>query len=258
VRRLLAAIGVLALLLPAACGGSGGDTGGRTEAGADPETETETSVHTTEGDVVEVVSDWISQRLQTYGSGSPPALACPPAPARDVVDLRVVATSGSGPAITFCKATVLAGEPGALFAVRLRNDSRVPLRLGTAATSFLVPALEPGEVRDVLLPGYPETRTFTLHYAADVAGAAYLLADEVLPKPPAEQLAGCAASLTLACLVEGLERVAPQEVRILGRTIPLQSIIDALGKVLAVASVADRWRQLQENVGGGDFVCTIA
>lgn len=138
--------------------------------------------------------------------------------------------------------------------VSLQNDNRVPIRLGT--NLFFEPAITPGSPFAVTLPEYRTSGRWTINYSVDSQGAAYLLADDIVPKARLFELRSCAADPSVGCLLNQLAKIAPKNLEIRGRSFRLQEVLEFLGKVITVSSVASRWAEMSTKAQNGTIVIT--
>ncbi len=201
---------------------------------------------------IDAVSQWASTRLdQISRLGDVPReqLNCPQG---DIFRVQVQILSSQAIHVQYCPDIYLEPQPDGTTAyiLALRNDSRVPIRIGN--TVRVEPAVEPGHVFQVRLPDFRLSGGhWAIDYRVDVEGAAYLIADELIPKPSPSAFLSCASELTVGCLISQAAKFAPEEVRVGSIIVPAKAILDVLDKIVLATSVVSRWQQLSAGAQNG-------
>ena len=206
--------------------------------------------------------------LATAGGRLQP-VECPPVPPFEIITVRTAAAVGTTkPALTTCEAPLLVDVPGSPrakgYAVRLRNESGVPVRIGVSSWGGVSLVLSGETVEMPLPPGVRAGFVMNLPYEIDSDGIAYAaaqkLADEYIPNRPVLHsfigLFDCATHLSAACVIQNLPALLPKTIVIRDVEVPARAIAEAVAAAVSWAPLVQKWNGLAAGHASGTITIT--
>jgi hypothetical protein len=145
--------------------------------------------------------------------------------------------------------------------VQLRNDSAVPMRIGSVSQVFTIASTLPhGSLDLALYAGVPPRGTFTARYVVDRLAAALQLIKELFPGDaltPAK-LVGCVQEINIECVLDGLKTMlAETSVTVEGIAFPVGDVIDAIGFAFNASDLVNLWNATFGSDRIGEISVTI-